>query len=214
MSLQVRLALEGSLAKFTQDVSERVARASKIAIVDYGTKLKQELRDDTTEGGLGEGVANAWQLKEYDNAAGAPAVLVYSKAPLIVTAFGGDTTIVPKDGHLWLAIPTDNVPRIGNKRMSPVDVEARFGQPLIFKPGRSGVALAFVSVVPAKSGKGFRAATKGRAVQGRKAQLVLMFVMVRQVHLRKRLNWPELMASAEQGFQDYYGARIASALED
>lgn len=214
MSLQVRLALEGNLEKFSKDVQAKLAFAEKNAIVSYATKLKLDLRDDTRKGGLGEGVANAWQQKEYDNSTGAPAVLVYSKAPLIETAFSQDTTITARDGHLWLAIPTDNVPRLGNHKMTPQEVELRFNQDLIFRTTKPGTALAFVSVIPAHSGKGFRPPTKGRLAQGRGTQLVLMFVMVKQVHLRKRLDWPTIMADAKTGFEDFLGKTIEAALED
>jgi hypothetical protein len=214
MSLRVQLALEGNLAAFTKEVSAKLSFAIKVAAVSFATDLKLELRDDTRAGGLGDRVANAWQQKEYDNANGAPAVLVYSKAPLIETAFSADTTIVAKDGSHWLAIPTDNVPRIGNKRMSPVEVEARFDQDLIFKRSAPGTSLAFVDVLASRSGHGFRAQTKGRLAQGRKPQLVLMFVMVQQVRLRKRLDWPRIMSETPAKFEAYVGEKVNAALED
>lgn len=214
MSLQVRLALTGNLESFTKEVSGKLALAAKVATVAYATDLKLKLREDTRSGGLGDRVANAWQQKEYDSASGVPAVLVYSKAPLIVTAFGADTTIVTKNGALYLAIPTENVPRNGNRRLTPVEVEARFDQDLILKHGRPGVVLAFVNVMVARSGKGFRPRTKGRLAQGQKPQLILMFVMVAQVHLRKRLNWPDIFASAQEGFADYLGDAVKDALAD
>jgi hypothetical protein len=214
MSLQVRLALEGNLEKFTKDVSAKLAYAAQYAIETYAKRLELALRDDTRSGALGDKVANAWQLKIYKDNPASPAALVYSKAPEIVTAFAGDTTITARGGHLYLAIPTDNVPQIGNKRMSPADVEARFSQKLIFLPGRPGTVLAFVSAVAAKSGHGFRPASKGRVSAARPAQLVLMFVMVQQVHLTKRLDWPRLMADAKDGFADFYDEALADALKD
>lgn len=214
MSLRVQLALEGNLEKFSKDVQAKLAFATRYAVETYAKKLQLDLREDTRGAGLGEGVANAWRLNIYDEASASPTGLVYSKAPLIVAAFGQDTTITAHGGHLYLAIPTANVPGIGNRRMSPVEVEARFNQDLIFLPSHTGSTLAFVNVVPAKSGKGFRPATKGRIAQGRQAQMVLMFVMVQQVHLRKRLNWPQLFADAKAGFEDYLGEAVAGALGD
>ncbi len=213
MSLRVQLVLEGNLEKFSKDVHAKLAFATRGAVETYAKKLQLALREDT-RGALGEGVANAWRLNVYDAASGSPAAMVYSKAPMIVTAFGNDTTITAKGGHLYLAIPTDNVPRLGNHRMTPVEVEARFNQDLVFLPSHSGATLAFVNVVPAKSGKGFRPPTQGRIAQGRKTQMVLMFVMVQQVHLRKRLNWPQLFADAKEGFEQYLGETVASALGD
>lgn len=211
MSLQVRLALEGDLEKFTKEVTAKLSRAAAVAVEGYARRLELALRDDTRQGGLGDKVANAWQLKLYSDSPDKPAALVYSKAPLIVTAFSADTTIVAHNGHQWLAIPTDNVPRLGNRRMAPSDIEARFGQKLIFLATRPGTALAFVNARQSVSGK-FRA--PHGAKQTKSTQLVLMFVMVQQVHLRKRLDWPAIMADAKDKFPDFFGEAIAAALED
>ena len=213
MSLRVSLALQGNLQKFTKDVQSKLAFATRSAVETYAKRLQLALRDDTRQGGLGDRVANAWRLTVYPNS-GAPAALVYSKAPLIVTAFSQDTTITPHDGHLWLAIPTDNVPRFGNRKLTPEQVQNKFNQDLIFIPARPGTSLAFVNVIPARSGHGFRPPTKGRVAQGRATELVLMFVMVQQVHLRKRLDWPQLMAEAKAGFEEFFSDAIAKALED
>jgi hypothetical protein len=215
MSLQVQLALEGNLRAFSEDVQKKLAYATKYAIAAYGERLKLRLREDTRAGGLGDGVANAWRANDYSGGDQLnPAVLVYSKAPLIVTAFSADTTIAAKNGHLWLAIPTDNVPRIGNHKMSPQEVEIRFNQDLKIVTTKPGAALAFVSVIPAKSGHGFRPPTPGRVAQGRKTEMVLMFVMVQQVHLRKRLDWPTIFADAKDEFERFLGKTIETALED
>jgi hypothetical protein len=214
VSLRVQLVLEGNLEKFSKDVQAKLAFVTRYAVETYAKKLQLALREDTRGAGLGEGVANAWRLNIYDAASGSPAAMVYSKAPMIVRAFGQDTTITAHEGHLYLAIPTENVPRLGNRRMTPVDVEARFNQDLIFIPSGHGTVLAFVNVIPAKSGHGFRAPTKGRLAQGRHTQMVLMFVMVQQVHLRKRLNWPELFADAKEGFETYLAETVADALAE
>lgn len=213
MSLQVRLALEGNLEKFTKEVTAKVAAVGRSAVEAYGRRLQLSLRDDARTGGLGDGVAKAWQLKVYGNQS-APAAFVYTKAPTIVSAFGQDTTIAARDGHLWLAIPTDNVPGYARHRMNPAEVEASFHQKLIFLDVKPGVALAFINAVTAKNKRGFRAPTERRVKAGRALRLVLMFVMVQQVHLRQRLNWRRIMADAADGFEQYLGEQIAAALAD
>jgi hypothetical protein len=197
MSLQVQLALRGDLTKFIKDVNGTIARAARNAVEAYAKRLQLALRDDTRQGGLGDRVANAWRLNTYTDQQN-PAALIYTRAPLIVSAFGADTTIVPHDGHLWLALPTDNVPSTYHHAMTPAEVQIKFNQKLIFRGVQNaGVALAYI-----KKGK------------GRRAQLVLMFVLVRQVHLRQRLNWQRLMADAKAGFEQYFGEQIAAALAD
>ena len=217
MNLQVKLAFEGDLAGFGDNVQKSVGRAVWIAADRMATMAKLKLREDTRAGGLGEKVANAWQQATYPGAAGKslhPAGFVYSKAPDIVRAFAADTIIVPKIG-IALAIPTADVPRRGNKQMTPVDVEALYNQDLILRPGKSpGVTLAFVKVVRAKNGRGFRQATKGRLKQGRAAELILMFVFVRQVHLQKRLNWPEIFVDMQSDWSGILGEEVERALAD
>lgn len=200
------------MRKFVAATNKRLQQVAQQVVIAYATRLKLNLRDDTRAGGLGDGVANAWQQKDYLSEKNLPASLVYSKAPLIVSAFSDDTTIKPHDGHYWLWIPTGNVPHAGNKRMKPDEVEAKFGQKLqvVKRPG--GVAWAFMDLIPGKNGKGFRPKSKRRLAQGRKAKHVLMFVMLQQIHLKKRLNSKTLMATATEGFQKYVGAEIAKAI--
>lgn len=217
MNLQVKLAFEGNLAGFGDNVHKALAVGVRTAAERMATIAKLKLREDTRAGGLGDKVANAWQQRVYPDGASKslhPAGFVYSKAPLIVNAFAADTTIVPKLG-IALAIPTDNVPRHGNKQMTPVEVEAQFNQDLILRPGKKpGVTYAFVKVIRAKSGRGFRSPTKGRIKQGRAAELILMFVFVRQVHLQKRLNWPEIFVEMQSEWAGILGAEVERALAD
>jgi hypothetical protein len=212
--VQIKLAITGSLAKFTKEVNDKLAAVAKSAVEGYARRVQLQLREDVRQGGLGEGVANAWRLNLYDTNSDKPAALVYSKAPNIVSAFGQDTTITARDGHLWLAIPTDNVPGFSGHRMNPPQVEASFHQKLIFLDVKPGTALAFVNAVTSKNARGFRPPTERRLAQGRARQLVLMFIMVQQVHLTKRLNWPTIMADAKAGFEQYFGEEIAKALGD
>lgn len=213
MSLQVKLALQGDLAGYARQVHLRVAAGARSAAEKMAARAILSLRDDVRQGGLGDKIANTWRQNVYPKSASqhthSPAVLVYSKAPLIVSAFAEATTIVAKNAS-YLAIPTENTPRKGNKRMTPVDVEVAFNQDLILIKGRGQQFLAFVDVVRAKSGHGFRRATKGRG--SRKPELILMFVMVRQVHLTKRLNWPRIFSDLQAEWATLFPQEIANAL--
>lgn len=214
MNLQVKLAFEGDLAGFGNNVRKALAGAIGAGTERIATQAKLKLREDTRAGGLGDRVANAWQQKEYANAGRDPAALVWSKVPSIMQAFAADTIIVPKLG-LALAIPTDNVPHQGHRRMTPVEVEAHFDQDLILRQGRKpGITYGFVNVARATSGKGFRKLTKRRAGAGRKAELILMFVFVKQVHLEKRLNWPQIFVDMKAEWQTVLGEEVEKALAD
>jgi hypothetical protein len=155
----------------------RVEKAIDEEVKAGGDSLKADLRSET-EALLGPKIANAWRGKFYANKGqgGGPASFVWSKAPRILDFFSSSKIITPL-GQAF-AIPTENVPR-GNRgrRLSPIEVEARFNTEL--QPGRlkNGQIGLFMDLVAARSGRGFRQATTRRKAQGRASKPVLMFVL-------------------------------------
>lgn len=212
----VELKLEHDLPGLSQAAHLRLARGARNAAERLSIRAKLRLRQDVIAGGLGEKVANAWRADVYPRSTStrthAPAVFVYTRAPKIVLAFSQATTIRGKNG-VFLAIPTEHTPRRGRRLATPVEVEAMFNQDLIFRHGRGGQMLAFVDVIRARSGKGFRRATKRRTRDGRENELVLMFVMVRQVHLRKRLDTMRIFDDLGQEWPDIFAQEISRALD-
>jgi len=96
----------------------------------------------------------------------------------------------------FLAIPTENAPRKGTdgRRISPSTFpDHRFG-PLRFVPRQSGPSLLVADGLRAslsrKTGqlRGFRRATDRVRARGEGLTTVVMFVLVPQVKLRKRLD--------------------------
>ena len=215
MSLQVKLAFEGNLGSYVEQTHLRIAAGARRAAERQAADAILALRQDTRPA-LGERVANAWRADVFPKSASkhthAPAVLVYSKAPKIITAFGETTTIHAKNA-VYLAIPTENTPRKGRRLATPVEVEAMFNQDLILIHGRGQQFLAFVDAIAAKSGRGFRKPTGRRIVAGRARKLVLMFVMVRQVTLQKKLNYKAIFSDLERQWPDLFASEIANALQ-
>jgi hypothetical protein len=120
---------------------------------------------------------------------------VYTKAPQIIRAFDEGALILSRRGR-FLAIPTENAPRKGTdgKRISPSTFpEHRFG-PLRFVPRPNGPSLLVVDGLRAsfsrKTGelRGFRRATERGGQSGRGLTTVVMFLLVPQVKLPKRLD--------------------------
>lgn len=153
-----------------------------------GTAFLQSSLRQRTGAVLGAKVANAWRSKNFPSNGYSldPAGLVWSKAPKIIAAFDTGITIVPVNGSKNLAIPTQNVPRKGRRRMTPFEVESAFNQDLIIKRGQGGRLEAFVDKAITRF-----YASQGRAYgQGRaqrrigKPQLVLMFILVPSVRTR------------------------------
>jgi hypothetical protein len=174
-----------------RDLERAVATGTR----DAGRGLKTELRRQVTSAGLGPRLGNSWRDKHYPNRKLDAASLVYTKAPQIIRAFDEGALIRRKRGR-WLAIPTENAPRKGTdgKRISPSTFpKHRFG-PLRFVPRSSGPSLLVVDGLRAsfsrKTGelRGFRRATDRAQERGDGLTTVVMFLLVPQVKMPKRLD--------------------------
>jgi hypothetical protein len=166
--MQFSLAITGNLsgdfaARTMGAIAAGATRAADRTAVIGKLAFRDDIRRARPRRSPGEHMAG--ETLSGGKASASPAVFLYSKAPLIVNAFTEGATITHHDG-LWLAIPTENVPNVskgrGRHKASPAEVEVIFNQDLIVRPGRGRQLLAFVDVVRAKSGKGFRRATSAR----------------------------------------------------
>jgi Family of unknown function (DUF6441) len=121
--------------------------------------------------------------------------LVYTRAPQIIRAFDEGAVIRSRRGR-FLAIPTENAPskKTDGKRISPRTFpEHRFGL-LRFVPRSSGPSLLVVDRLGASYSRqtgqlrGFRRATDRARRSGQGLTTVVMFLLVPQVKLSKRLD--------------------------
>lgn len=175
------------------EIEDRAAQINTAAVREATEGLKQGWRDQVRRAGLGNRVANAVRSDVYPKTGHSltPAGTVYSNASKIMDAFDRGASIVPVNGAQALAIPTKNVPNTrgsGGKirKMTPVEVEARFDQDLILiRKGRN--ILAFVEAVAGRR-KGYKPATKRRQAQGREKKLIHMFTFVRSARMPKSLD--------------------------
>jgi hypothetical protein len=211
--MRLEAAIQGNLERHMK-VEVKAAGSAVVA----GTRraadgLKQEMRTQVASAGLGRRLANSWRGKIYENKKLNAAGRVWTKAPTIMRAFDEGVTIKSKKG-LWLAIPTPSAPRrgVGGKRISPSTFpEHRFGRLRFVYRGSGKPSLLVVDGLRARGGKrgGFSRAGKRARATGRGLTTVVMFIMVRQVRLRKRLDFtgagrhwqqrlPRLIANAWQ----------------
>jgi hypothetical protein len=125
----------------------------------------------------------------------APAGVGKTRAPQIIRAFDEGAVIRSKRGR-FLAIPTENAPRKGtdSRQIRPGTFpEHRFG-PLRFVPRPKGPSLLVVDGLRASFSRktrelrGFRQATDRARRSGQGLATVVMFLLVPQVKLRKRLD--------------------------
>jgi Family of unknown function (DUF6441) len=184
-----------SLRADMQAELREVERAVATGTREAGRGLRTELRRQVASAGLGQRLANSWRDKHYPNQRLDAASLVYSKAPQIIRAFDEGTVIRSRRGR-FLAIPTENAPRKGTdgRRISPSTFpEHRFG-PLRFVPRSSGPSLLVVDGLRASYSRqtgelrGFRRATERAGRSGQGLTTVVMFLLVPQVKLSKRLD--------------------------
>jgi Family of unknown function (DUF6441) len=173
----------------------KIERAVTTSTRDAGRGLKAELRRQVGSAGLGQRLANSWRDRHYPNQRLDAASLVYTKAPQIIRAFDEGAVIRSRRGR-FLAMPTGNAPRKGTdgRRISPSTFpEHRFGR-LRFVPRSSGPSLLVVDGLGASYSRqtgelrGFRRATDRARRSGQGLITVVMFLLVPQVKLRKRLD--------------------------
>jgi hypothetical protein len=188
-------AITRSLHADMQAELRDLERATAVGTKEAGRGLRTELRRQVASAGLGQRLANSWRDKHYPNQKLDAASLVYTKAPQIIRAFDDGAVIRSKRGR-FLAIPTENTPRKGTdgRRISPRTFpEHRFG-PLRFVPRSTGPSLLVVDGVRASYSRqtgqlrGFRRATDRARRSGQGLATVVMFLLVPQVRLRKRLD--------------------------
>lgn len=161
-------------------------RAVSAAMRMAGSDLKTAWRGQISGAGLGQRLANTIRAQTYpkgDVSLNA-AALVWSKAPVIISAHDTGPLIRSKSG-LWLAIPT---PAAGKStrggRITPGEWERRTGLRLRFVYRRRGPSLLVAEG---------RLNTRGRAVAsrsktGRGRVTAPIFLLVPQVKLPKRLD--------------------------
>lgn len=179
-------------------------KAVSAAIKDAGTGLKSAWRAQITGAGLGARLARTIRSETYPKARPSlnAAALVWSKAPVIISAH--DTgPLIRSRGGLWLAIPTEAAGKgRGGKRPTPREWEARTGLTLRFIPRRRGPSLLVAEGRLNSRGR----AVASRSKTGRELTSLPIFLMVRQVRLRKRLD---LAREAERAISGVPGKIVA-----
>jgi hypothetical protein len=160
--------------------------AVSAATREAGNSLEAAWRAQTTGAGLGRRLANTIRSEQFPK--GRPslnaAALVWSKAPMIISAHDAGPLIRSKSGF-WLAIP---MPAAGKSsrggRITPGEWERRTGLRLRFVYRRAGPSLLVAEGRLNASGRG----VASRSKTGRGLTTVPIFLLVPQVKLPKRLD--------------------------
>ena len=184
--MKLKLDIDPDLVAMMQAEIRAGEKAVTGAMREAGVDLKTAWRGQITGAGLGRRLANSIRNATYPKAGDSlnATALVWSKAPVIIGAHNAGPLIRSRGG-LWLAIPTEAAGRgRGGKRPTPREWEARTGLKLRFIPRRTGPSLLVAE--GRLNAKGRAVASRSRT--GRGLTTVPIFLMVRQVRLRKRLD--------------------------
>ena len=193
--MKLAATIVGSIKADMQAEIRGIEKAVAAGVKEAGDGLKGSLRKQVVTAGLGSRLARAWRSRAYPNKGHDAASLVWTKAPQIIRTFDEGTVIRSKSGF-WLAIPTPAAPKrgVGGKRINPSNFpEHRYG-PLrfVYRRGRPSLLVVDGVRINARTGRVGRRAkggafTKtGRMKQGMATSV--MFIMVPQVRLKKRLD--------------------------
>ena len=175
-----------ALAGTQQDIERAVTSGMR----DASVELKARLREDVVSSGLGERLSRTWRGKVFPEVGESveAAAFVWSKAPKLIDAFDRGVTIRSARGF-WLAIPTPAAGTRGRgpngraSRITPGGWERRTGMRLRFVYRKRGPSLLVADTA--------RINTRGLAAANRRKtghSTVIVFLLVPQVTLRKRLN--------------------------
>lgn len=214
MKVQVHVN-PNNIPRFFHEERKILGEALGPAVARFTQAAKEELRRDTRPV-FGSRLANTWRSNVYPVANPTktldPTGLITSNATEIVSAFDPGGTISPVE-RKYLAIPTKNVPRTrAGRPMSLGEMQFTYGN--IIRPikGKNGQIVMVMPAIAAKNKRGWRKATKRRIAQGRDIQMVVMFILVRQVRLKQSLNWRRITQRLQTEFPQVVQAAIARAL--
>lgn len=221
--MRIVAAISGNLAEYLRAEQDGLARQITAITNAEGERLRDELRAQVRAARLGQGLEKAWRHEVYPRGRRAslrPAALVFSRATVLHAAYDEGPTI--RAGKAYLVIATDIARAMGygeiteprGSRTIPAGAKRRYSrlqaalrdlgeqnfQSVPTKKGNIAVLYRPPKAGRRRGGKTFRAGP-GRAVQllgGQKP--VLMFVLVRQVRVRKVLDIEGAQRRAEQHY--------------
>ena len=190
--MKLAAAISGDLRKIMAEEVKAAEDAVTAAMRQAADGLKADLRRQVTEAGMGQRLANTWRAELYPKGRKSikPAGFVFTRAPTIIRAFDQGAVIKSKHGF-WLSIPT---PAAGTgargKRMTPGLWEQMHGSRLRFIYRRGAPSLLVAENMRARAGKrgGFAKGSASAFRSGRGMTTVVMFILVPQVSLKKRLD--------------------------
>ena len=182
------------------------ARAVTTAIRTEANTLKTQQRRKIQTSGGSKRLANTVRADVYPKTAvslGA-AANIYTKAPHILESWEHGS-VIRANKTRYLALPTENAPKKGKdrKKITPKNFpEARYGKLRPVRTKRGHILLVADNVTARKRREtgaviGFKKASNRALKTGNGLSTVVMFILVPQVKMRKRLTFMQDGAAAQ-----------------
>jgi hypothetical protein len=206
--MKLNITISPNLATIMATEIKAGEKAVTTAMRAAGAQLKSDWRGQIAQAGLGRRLCNSIRNQTYPKVGESldAAALVWSKAPVIIGAHDTGPLIRSKDGF-WLAIPTEAAGKgARGGRITPGEWERRRGLRLRFIYRRRGPSLLVAEGRLNNRGLG----VASRSKTGRGKATVPIFLLVRQVKLRKRLD---LARDAKAAQERMPGAIVAKWVE-
>lgn len=204
--------LDDALRGHEEDIAATITDSMR----EGGKALLDDVRAETYAA-LGHRLPKSWRLKIFPSAGNSidASAYIWSRASKIIDAFDRGVTIRSRNG-LWLAIPTEaagkraptaNAAPFGRRgptaRVTPGGFERRTGLKLrfIYRRGQPSLLVIDGGQLDRRGrASEYRGRGRGAKLYGPAGRTIVVFILVPQVRLNKRLN---LDALAER-----YGAVI------
>jgi hypothetical protein len=213
--MDLRLAIEGNLAEVYRREALAGEHAAMVALRAVADEGKAAARAQVMSAGLGPRVANAWRNAVYPSRGQSlnGAMFIYSRASRIVRAFDEGAVITAKRGRA-LAIPTDAVPKnitvatgdgaARRQRATPAAVERALGVKLREVPGRGNRTALLVLDDARVTSRGLGRRASATAIRRGRTATVVMFFLVYQTRLPKRLSIAAVETLVANRFPDRF----------
>lgn len=207
-------ALRARVTGFENDV----LRQARESLRTVGKGVERDLESATEAAGLGR-LAKAWNSTVYPKTglAEAPSVRIYPKGKSrtlgAILAYSQGATIKGTRGQ-YLAIPTPaagqkRVGRGGGAPLTPGEWERRTGLRLrfVYRRNRPSLLVLDEGVLSGKTGRA-RLNTARRRETGRNNQTIPIFILVKQVTVKKRFSISAVTAGAGARLEADFVARM------
>lgn len=188
-------------------------------ITESVNEAKNSVRAMTRSAFKSGRLPNSWQSKIYGRDSFNPAGMIYSKAPVIMRAFSEGTLIKSADGF-FLAVPTENCPKsYTGKRVTPMNWPKEVYGPLEFiYVGHGKPSMLAATNAPGASESRRTRSILGRQIRGGARgkitlEKMVMFILLPQVKLDKRIDPERVIKAAGDAIPDRITARLKGGKE-